>query len=291
MKNLAVKVIKARYQSDVEMALSDYFKNGEDKDKSIQLLITLQEDIKKYDTNRSHYPKYLVENRIFIQTELEKRIIILLKKFTRMNNEITLEETKIFFIKNHEFIKIARSQWLLANPGVLLEITSVPLNLDKNFTKWLESYHIYPKDKVICRHTISNKGRERLYMIGFNVPYAHWDRNYVVDALKVSAEILHNKKHIKALFTEDSWIYDPHIHGKASDGAPYVSFSFFSDKILTGHIYFRGLATSNNEFKKHYFFATRNQRRKALAEKGEFIPRVYGSVYPKEEIFKNLTKL
>lgn len=286
-KQLANSSISARFDIDVSKALEQYFEKYDNIESAYYLIDQFLRKIYNSSVN-IYLPDKVVSNYVFIKE-------VILSRVSKLKDQITkdhyVKELRDFFMINHEFIKIAEMQWFLINAGVLIEFLVLSENLDLSLRKWLANYSIYPEDWVICRHTMSEKGRKRLKEIGFSVPFDHWDKEYVIDALVAISEILKKVKDIKGVFTEDSWLYDPGIHNIASDGKPYVAFTFFNDVKLKGHVFYRGIATKNNAFKKHYLFATRNARRKMLADNREFVPKVYSAIYPRDELLRNVKNM
>lgn len=286
-KHLAYSIMSARFDIDVTKALKHYFAKYDDIESVYYLIDQLLDKIHNSSAD-IYLPNKVISNNVFVKKAIISRVSKLKHQITKDN---CIKELRDFLIINHEFIKIAEMQWFLINAGVLGEFLVLSENLDLSLRKWLVKYSIYVGGRVICRHTISDNGRRRLKEIGFSVPFDHWDKEYVIDALITISEMLKKVKDIKGVFTEDSWLYDPDIYNIASDGKPYVAFTFFNDDRLKGHVFYRGIATKNNEFKKHYLFATRNARRKMLADNGEFVPKVYSAIYPREELLKNVKNI
>jgi hypothetical protein len=290
----ARKVLLSRYQPDAERCLEKYFKlkDFEQTEKVDTLLKVLRKCIVRPENKLYPYlSREIIDNNSLIRE-------IVLTKLTEFQSGLmesrktNIEQVTEFFVSNHEFIKYSLNQWWLVNPGTLFEFIKIPKTTETNFLKWLmQRFEVKIGDLVLYRHVISENGRNRLKAIKFPVPYLHWNKSYTVDALGKAADLMIKFPKCKGIWNEGSWIYDPKLYKKSSDGKPFVAFTFIGKKKLFGYRLLLGNATPTNIYSKHYFFATRNERRKRLAIKGEFTPRVYGVFYPSLELVKNFSKI
>lgn len=278
------KLLTARYQAESAVTIDAYYEARGTSEAVIQeLFMALRQTIAAPSANKDfNVPTELVSNNAQIREIILKQMDAL-----RENGTPSAESFRNFFLTQHEFIKYAQEQFILANPGVILELFTVPNLPEEPLREWLQqTFNVNPGDTVIHRHVVSANGRARLQKAGFNVPHSHWDKSYVVDALQKSATLLEQNPDSKGIISMGSWIYDPMNYDTASDGRPYVSFDFLRDDSLTGYRFDLGAAKDHEIYQDQLQFALRNPRRRVLFAAGEFNPHVVATFYPRDEVVR-----
>lgn len=284
------KVLEARYAPDAEEALNSYFKHYNNPEPLLNALSnqihnpaleTIHPLFPKY-----HIPKKILENNHKVRSYIVHILNELLKK--SVEGTLSTEELQDFFITHHENIKWSQNRWLIANPGLGLELLRIPDDLPKQFLFWLKDrFNVQVGDPVIHLHVISNRGRIRLASMGFDVPYDHWHEEYYKDMCASALLIAQSWNECKGLFCDGSWVFSPGNFRLAPDNKPFVSFSHLHDPKLVGHIFDLTKLLSLHRFVVQYNFALRSSRRKLYEEKGMFKVKVFGCFYPVEEMNKN----
>lgn len=279
-KKFILKIINERYVPDTKIALNNFFKNFGNE---VNLTKVIMSELRDSIEHPILFTNYSISPEIIVNNEKVRKMIK--RKMNSLPAKLNVKQLIDFLTLQHECIKQAQNRWLVANPGTMLEIFTIPLNANERLLCWLEQkYNVKSGDEVVHRHAISGHGRERLRLAGLEVSYSHWDRQYVIDGLKKAAQLVASNPYNKGLLGMGSWMYNPGNYKKASDGKPFVAFTFLSCNRLTGSRINLGEATNDNEFRIQYAFATQNSRRYRLAEAGEFKPRVYGTFYPRKKL-------
>lgn len=199
------------------------------------------------------------------------------------------EAIENFFLNNNVHLKMALGQRLYATPGVNLEPIHVDKDLPSTLLNWLsEKFQVQAGDIVLHRHVHGEAMQNRLHSAGILPPYKGWLYKDYAWALDVSAELMVFNSGIKGIISEGSWIYDPSAHDMAPDGKPYLASRFLKYDELTGHRIQLPQSEIGELYEIQQMFASKHPRRKAFIEQGAWTPKVYGTFYPKDELFRYL---
>lgn len=199
------------------------------------------------------------------------------------------EDIEKYFLNNNVHLKIALGQRIYATPGVNLEPIQVARDLPPTLLNWLgKKFQVRVGDTVLHRHVHGEAMQNRLHSAGILPPYKGWLYKDYAWALDVSAELMVFNSSIKGIISEGSWIYDPSAHDTAPDGKPYLASRFLKHDELTGHRIHLPQDEIGELYEIQQMFASKNPRRKAFIEQGAWTPEVYGTFYPREELFHYL---
>ncbi|MBD3362713.1 hypothetical protein GF362_03270 [Candidatus Dojkabacteria bacterium] len=288
MKHKLIRqIVTARYGNKVEEYLKEYFKHYNIDDAN-EIFISLS-NLFNNPIGWKGYKniEFLFDNRTFFVKVLESKIKKL-RNSSKLNKNSIIE----FFSDNNPYIKYATNIWSIANPGIAFENFIISKEkVAPKFLKQLNKIGVTESSQVLHLHVISNNERYELTRFGYSVPHAHWVVEYYVDALIKASQVLNSNPDIKGYFCEDSWVFDPFVYNKASDGRPYCRFTFLKDNLLVGRRYFVGDALPNGKYWKQFEFSTRNKRRKHFYKTGEYKPKTFGIFYPRENLLNNLDKI
>lgn len=192
---------------------------------------------------------------------------------------INRDQLQSFMIANHEWIKWGLNTWFLVNSSTMAELVVMDESVEKITRDWmLEEFGIDLGQPITHPHLVSENGKRRLNQAGFPNVSKHLTRDDYAEMLVACYELSIATEGSRGFFGR-SWIYNPAIHLPLSDGKPFVAFNFLQHDYLAGMRKHLVTASPDGMFPDQYMFATRNPRRKALVESGEFIPEVYGVVH------------
>lgn len=287
-KDLAYEIITTRYPRPKNVKLDEYFSKFGTSKKSVDFLIN---ELTRIINHPLSWEGYNVPESILNHTDLFQKESLKAIEVSEKEALYSPEKVSEFFLKNHLIFKYATRKWLVANAGLCFELFTISEEkVEKNFLSDLEKRGVKIGDQVLHIHIISNGEREDLMKLGFPVPFKHWDKSYYTQMLKLANQILQSNPKSLGLFCEDSWVFDPFIHGIASDGKPYVSFNFLADDNLVGERFFVAEPKPDNDYCKQFDFALRSPRRLDFYNSGEFTPKTYGIFYAKEKLKENIEK-
>ncbi len=285
-----INILNARFPNNAKDALDWYFSEfGRSIESSKQILTYFLQVLKdkNFDSEIPNFPKFIAPKDLLVNNLKVRKIVIneiknILNSLNEGNGKI--EDIENFLISNHESIKYALNQWLLSSPGMAIEPYRIPEDINPDFLEWLkEKFDVGPGALVLHRHVISNNRRIKLKEMGFEVPDMHWIESYYRKGMTYAQNMIRNNESISGIISIGSWVYNKANYEIATDGKPFVSFTFLDNDELTGHRFDIKPATEVT-YTEQFNFATRDPRRKALYESGEFKPIVTGVFYPSREV-------
>lgn len=227
-----------------------------------------------------------MNNNEFARTVLREKLDIFLSEITQSG--INRDQLQSFMIANHEWIKWGLNTWFLVNSGTMAEIVVMDESVEEITRDWMSNdFGIQIGQPITHPHLVSKNGKRRLIEAGFPNVSMHLTQNDYAEMLVACYELSIATKGSRGFFGR-SWIYNPNIHIPLSDGKPFAAFNFLQHDHLAGIRRHLVTASPDGMFPDQYMFATRNPRRKALVEAGEFIPEVYGVVHTNEFFERNI---
>lgn len=231
-------------------------------------------------------PTKLLDNNEFARTVLRKKLDMFLSEIAQTG--INRDQLQSFMIANHEWIKWGLNTWFIVNSSTMAEIVVMDESVEKITMDWmLTEFGIDLGQPITHPHLVSENGKRRLYEAGFPNVSKHLTRDDYAEMLVACYELSIATEGSRGFFGR-SWIYNPAIHLPLSDGKPFVAFNFLQHDYLAGMRKHLVTASPHGMFPDQYMFATRNPRRKAFVESGEFIPEVYGVVHTNEFFKQNI---
>lgn len=277
--SLGQKVVDARFGSHARSALDDYIAAGGN---SSEGKVLLRDKMLHSVQHPLPYPPELtssdvcsdiVSNNASVREVMEERATSL----TVFSSEDGMRE---LIAGQHDLWKIAQNRWFLANPRLMLEIETGSAAIPP-VSRWLqEECDVAPTDEIVLPHIVGKDTVPKLMELGFNIPSPYLDLRDMKDGMKKASKLVLSNQHNKGILLV-SWIADPTIFEDASDGRPFVGFAPFP---ITGTSKDFGEARPDNELSTYYHFATENPRRKKMAERKKFKPRVFGIFLSRDEI-------
>jgi hypothetical protein len=286
---VARAIINARYPRSNFDQLDDYFRAYGATRQSVWFLLDELTELLNHPKSWGHYA---LDPTTVMIAERFREISLSLISDSRKHARFSSGDMQKFLFEHHFIFKYGIRRWLLLNPGIAVELFTIREdNLDVAFRMQLQAWDIAQGDVLVHLHVVSNLERKDLQALGFDVPYAHWDETYYLDALRRIDAMLQSNPASIGLMCEDSWVFDPDLHLVASDGKPLVTFSFMKDKAMAGERFFVGEAKPDNAYAKQFEFALRSPRRRWLHKSGEYTPKTYGMYYAKELLHANMRVL
>jgi hypothetical protein len=288
------KILNARYVPDGQKHLKDFLTDREQtKEKADVLLGILLEQISDSDLDNIYplFPRFKIPQPILDRNKVVRKYVQQIVEQLLDENKKSLlsaEMVENFFIEHHENIKWAQNRWLIASPGLSLELLTISEQLHPYFVKWLKKeFNVRVGDPVVHLHVISNNGRQRLKDMGISVLHEHWHEEYFKEMNRYTLEIARSWSSCKGLFCDSSWIFNPDNFTVAPDGKPFVAFTFLNNPVLYGYIIDVTNLVSKADLKTQEGFALRSERRRKYFDQEIFSVKVHGSFYPVDEMVKN----
>lgn len=270
-------VLDARYPRSYNEAFDSLFRGHEDSfDVTNRLLGALCARM----TDPYEWMGYEVPDDVVALAEANKSLAFERVQNFEVRADMGRTALQRFFLENHCTFKYAMRRWLLLNPGIAIEPLKITSDtLEPEVIDSAALVGVRENDNALHLHIVSNRERQELASTGFEVPHSHWDESYYINALHTVDKMLQSNPEAAGLFCEYSWAFAPDLHQTASDGRPYVSFSFLEDDALLGSRFYVGDALPD-KYAAQYNFALRNERRRLLYDAGEFKPTAWGFFYP-----------
>ncbi len=283
----------ARYGRDSTSILDDFNNVAiSDKEKSSFFLNSILNTAQnpQLKTVDPRFPDYQLPKALLAANAKIRKIIVDETQELLQKPNLKWEETKEFLTNNHEQLKRLQNRWFAANPGLLLEWVKITDSYPKKLIDWLKDQKVAVGDDVIHLHVISNRGRQRLKAMGFDVPRDHWHESYYRDMLSKCAEIMKMNPKVRGLFCDSSWVHNPFNFQTAPDGKPFVSFTFLENKLLTGETIDITDCLSQRDYQSQVEFAVRSPRRKQYLASRVYQVRAIASFYDRDRLINCQTK-